>query len=123
MSEKVELRVLEMLGHPTESPYGNPIPGLAELGDVAAPEFMHGVVNLVDLVAGTTASVSGVIRRLGEPVQFDPELLQQLRTTGVMPGATATIAASGSYVSVHVDGFGDGLDLPNEIAAHVYVAR
>jgi len=40
-----------------------------------------------------------------------------------MPGATATIAASGSYVSVHVDGFGDGLDLPNEIAAHVYVAR
>ena len=28
MSETVERRLLEMLGHPTESPYGNPIPGL-----------------------------------------------------------------------------------------------
>ena len=34
MSETVELRLLEILGHPTESPYGNPIPGLDELGDV-----------------------------------------------------------------------------------------
>ena len=31
MSETVERRLLELLGHPTESPYGNPIPGLAEL--------------------------------------------------------------------------------------------
>jgi len=94
-----------------------------ELGDAAAPEFMHGVVNIVDRVAHTSASVSGVIRRLGEPVQFDPELLGQLRTAGVMPGATATIAAAGSYVSVQVDGFGDGLELPNEVAAHIYVER
>jgi DtxR family transcriptional regulator, Mn-dependent transcriptional regulator len=27
MSETVERRLLEILGHPTESPYGNPIPG------------------------------------------------------------------------------------------------
>ncbi|MEG8035005.1 metal-dependent transcriptional regulator [Sphingomonas sp. LR61] len=32
MSEQVEVRLLEMLGNPTESPYGNPIPGLAEIG-------------------------------------------------------------------------------------------
>jgi DtxR family Mn-dependent transcriptional regulator len=123
MSERVELRVLELLGHPTESPYGNPIPGLAELGDAPAPEFMHGVINIVELVSETAATVSAVIRRLGEPVQFDPQLLQQLQAAGVMPGATASISASGSYVSVQVDGFGDGLDLPNEVAAHVYVGR
>ncbi len=123
MSEQVERRVLEMLGHPTESPYGNPIPGLAELGDAAAPEFMHGVINIVDRVADTSDAVTAVIRRLGEPVQFDPELLGQLRTAGVMPGASATIAAAGSYVSVQVDGFGDGLELPNEVAAHIYVER
>src|SRR5580698_10017582 len=34
MSETVERRLLEILGHPTESPYGNPIPGLAELGEL-----------------------------------------------------------------------------------------
>jgi len=123
MSEQVERRVLEMLGHPTESPYGNPIPGLAELGDAAAPEFMHGVINIVDRVAESPDAVTAVIRRLGEPVQFDPELLGQLRTAGVMPGATATIAAAGSYVSVQVDGCGDGLELPNEVAAHIYVER
>ena len=34
MSEQVERRLVELLGHPTESPYGNPIPGLDQLGDV-----------------------------------------------------------------------------------------
>ena len=33
MSETVERRLVELLDHPTESPYGNPIPGLAELGE------------------------------------------------------------------------------------------
>ena len=121
MSEQVERRVLEMLGHPTESPYGNPIPGLAELGDTPAPAFMDGVVNIVDLVAETTHAVSGVIRRLGEPVQFEPDLLQQLQSAGVMPGATALISAAETYVVVQVEGFGDGLELPNEVAVHIYV--
>src|SRR6195952_4831373 len=67
MSEQVERRVLEMLNHPTESPYGNPIPGLAELGDAAAPAFMDGVVNIVDLVSRSSTPVTGIIRRLGEP--------------------------------------------------------
>jgi len=122
MSERVERRLLVMLGHPKESPYGNPIPGLEELGDAPAPAFMDGVVNIVDVVAAAKAPVSGVIRRLGEPVQFEPDLLQQLHTAGVVPGATATLSAAGSYVLVQVDGHGDGLELPNEVAVHIYVA-
>ncbi len=51
MSEQVERRLLEMLGNPTESPYGNPIPGLDELGGAKAPAFMDGVINLVDRTA------------------------------------------------------------------------
>ena len=123
MSERVERRIFEMLGHPTESPYGNPIPGLAELGDAPAPAFMDGVINLVERVGGSSEGVSAVIRRLGEPVQFEPELLQQLQAAGVLPGATATISAAGSYVFVQVDGFGEGLELPNEVAVHIFVAR
>ncbi len=122
MSEQVERRLLVMLGHPKESPYGNPIPGLEELGDDPAPAFMDGVVNVVEVVAAAKAPVSGVIRRLGEPVQFEPELLQQLHTAGVVPGATATLSAAGSYVLVRVDGHGEGLELPNEVAVHIYVA-
>ncbi len=123
MSEQVERKLLEILGHPTESPYGNPIPGLEELGDAPAPAFMHGVINIVDAVGDSGETVTGVIRRLGEPVQFEPELLQQLQTAGVMPGATARISAVGSYMLVEVEGFGDGLELPNEVAVHIYIAR
>jgi DtxR family Mn-dependent transcriptional regulator len=121
MSEQVERRLLELLDHPTESPYGNPIPGLDELGDAPAGRFLEGVINIVDRTAGQSAAVTGTIRRLGEPVQFEPELLQQLQDAGVIPGAVASISAAGSYVLVQVDGHGDGLELPNEVASHVYV--
>src|SRR4051795_7599679 len=53
ISEAVERRLLELLDHPTESPYGNPIPGLAEL-DASAGEqeaFLdQDVANLRDVV-------------------------------------------------------------------------
>ena len=120
MSEQVERKLLTMLGHPTESPYGNPIPGLGELGapDAASTENL---VNLVDVVRGEDSGVTARIRRLGEPAQVDPELLLQLKQAGVFPGATGTFSAVGSYVAVQIDGFGAGLELPNELAAHIFV--
>jgi DtxR family transcriptional regulator, Mn-dependent transcriptional regulator len=121
MSEKVEQRVLELLGNPLESPYGNPIPGLAELGVDAAPAFMDGVINLVDRVALSSGPVSATIRRLGEPVQFEPALLQQLRTAGIMPGALVVLTAAGSSVRVVADDAAEALELSNDVAAHIYV--
>jgi DtxR family transcriptional regulator, Mn-dependent transcriptional regulator len=75
----------------------------------------------VERVAASSEPVTGVIRRLGEPVQFEPELLQQLQDAGVMPGATVTASAVGSYVALSVDGFDAGIELPNEVAVHVFV--
>ncbi len=121
MSEKVERKILEILGHPTESPYGNPIPGLEELGQPPAAAFMSGVTNVVSVVAMSETPVTAVIRRMGEPVQFDSVLLAQLKQSGVLPGATGVFSAAGSYVLVQVDGFGDGLELPNEMASHIFV--
>jgi len=122
MSEQVERRLIEVLGNPTESPYGNPIPALEELGGQASRPFLEGVVNIVERVRDEQEPVSASIRRLGEPVQFEPELLEQLRAAGVVPGAEATISSASGYVLVRVDGFGDGLELPPEVAIHVYVA-
>ena len=122
MSEQVERKILEILGHPTESPYGNPIPGLEELGDSPAVAFMAGVTRLVDVVAASGEPVTAVIRRLGEPVQFDPALLARLKDAGVMPGGVGTFSAAGSSVVVRVDGFDDGIELPHDIAGHIFVA-
>ena len=38
MSEAVEQKVYELLGRPTRSPYGNPIPGLDEFGTAEGAE-------------------------------------------------------------------------------------
>ncbi|WP_350349323.1 metal-dependent transcriptional regulator [Agromyces sp. G08B096] len=121
MSEQVERRLIEILGNPTHSPYGNPIPGLDELGLPPAQPFMTGVRNVVIALDETGAPISGVIRRLGEPVQFDPELLAQLKQAGIVPGASARFTAQGGYVLVEVDGIEGGLELPTEVAAHLFI--
>jgi DtxR family transcriptional regulator, Mn-dependent transcriptional regulator len=123
MSEQVERRLIEILGQPRESPYGNPIPGLEELGLPAGDTFMTGVVRVLDAVSASDQPVRGVVRRLGEPVQFDPELLGQLKQAGVIPGASATFSKAGAYVLVEVDGVDGGLELPSEVASHIFVAE
>lgn len=123
MSEQVERRLLELLDHPTESPYGNPIPGLEELGGAPAIPFMEGMISVADLVASSEEKVTATIRRLAEPVQFEPELLQQFQGAGVLPGAVATFAPLETYVLVSVEGHEDSLELPREIAGHIYVER
>jgi DtxR family Mn-dependent transcriptional regulator len=121
MSEQVERRILELLEHPTHSPYGNPIPGLDEIGDHTTSKFSDGVVNIVNYTLGAVGPITGTIRRLGEPVQYESELLEQLRTAGVVPGAEASFTGSGRMFRVEVEGAADGIDLPIEVAQHVYV--
>ncbi|MET0859649.1 MAG: metal-dependent transcriptional regulator [Microbacterium sp.] len=121
MSEQVERRLVELLGHPTESPYGNPIPGLDQLGDAAANTFDQGVVGLVRRMNEAGEPISGTVRRLAEPAQVDPELLQQLKNAGVLPGATGNYQYSEGYVLVQMDGSDEGLELPIEVASHIFL--
>lgn len=120
MSEQVERRIIELLDHPSHSPYGNPIPGLDELGEKASDRFSDGVVDIVNLVHGAVGSVNGTIRRLGEPAQYEPEQLDQLRAAGVLPGARAVFVRAGAAVRVEVAGY-SAIELPNAVAVHVYV--
>jgi Mn-dependent transcriptional regulator len=122
MSEQVEHKILDILGHPTESPYGTPIPSIDDTGVSLSAAFLHGVTNLVDAVAASDAPVTSTVKRLGEPVQFDPELLGQLRQAGVVPGAVGTFSAAGLYVLVQMEGYETGLELPTEVASHIFIA-
>lgn len=121
MSEQVERRLVELLGHPTESPYGNPIPGLDQLGDIPTSGFEQGVVGLVAHLNRSEGPVTGTVRRLAEPAQVDPELLQQLKSAGVLPGASGEFRFNEGYVLVEMDGSDEGLELPVEVAAHIFL--
>ena len=121
MSEQVERRLVELLGHPTESPYGNPIPGLDQLGDAATATFDDGVVGLVRRLTDAGGPVTGTIQRLAEPAQVDPELLQQLKAAGVLPGKRGDYRFNEGYVLVQMDGVDEGLELPVEVASHIFL--
>ncbi|WP_079148591.1 metal-dependent transcriptional regulator [Streptomyces agglomeratus] len=101
MSEAVERRILELLRHPTESPYGNPIPGLEELGetDPADPYLDDAMVSLADLDAGSGGKTV-VVRRIGEPIQSDAQLMYTLRRAGVQPGSVVSVTESPGGVSL-----------------------
>lgn len=121
MSEQVERRLVELLGHPTESPYGNPIPGLDQLGDLPAKTFEQGVIGLVTKLNAEGGPMRGTVRRLAEPAQVDPELLQQLKGAGVVPGAVGSYRYSEGYVLVEMDGSEEALELPVEVASHIFL--
>ncbi|MGO4249402.1 metal-dependent transcriptional regulator [Paenarthrobacter sp. RAF54_2] len=122
MSERVERRLYELLEHPTESPYGNPIPGLEALGGLANQPLARLDVNLLHAMDGYAADSRVVVSRLAEPIQVEPELLTQLDEGGIRPGATVSLERVGEYISVRVPGIEGALELPPEVAAHVFVA-
>lgn len=121
MSEQVERRLVELLGYPTESPYGNPIPGLDQLGEAPARTFEEGVVGLVQHLNNSGEPSEGTVRRLAEPAQVDPELLEQLRDAGVMPGARGRFRFNEGYVLIEMDGNDERLELPVELASHIFL--
>ncbi|GAA2381504.1 metal-dependent transcriptional regulator [Dactylosporangium salmoneum] len=117
MSDAVEQRVYELLGRPTRSPYGNPIPGLEALqGSEEADAAADRERNLA--FPGLAGSV--VVSRICESVQTDADVLRQLHTAGIDPGATVTVAQERDGVSI--DREGERIRLPREVASRVFVA-
>ncbi|TGO03788.1 metal-dependent transcriptional regulator [Serinibacter arcticus] len=120
MSEQVEARLLTLLDHPTHDPYGNPIPGLDELGDITAEPFLSGVGSIVQAVTSGRSEVE--IKRIGEPLQVDVELLRRFEEASVRPGTTVAVTREGSTLTLRAAGSDVVLDLPTELAKHVFVA-
>jgi DtxR family Mn-dependent transcriptional regulator len=120
MSEKVERKILGLIGDGRESPYGNPIPGLDELGDEFVGDFLTGLVALTAAAGETPTTVT--IRRIGEPVQVDPEALSLLTSAGIVPGALVEVVREGGRVIATREGAqrADGVSLPEDVAVHVF---
>jgi DtxR family transcriptional regulator, Mn-dependent transcriptional regulator len=117
MSEAVERRILQLLHNPTTSPYGNPIPGLDELGQAPDPGSPEQLVGL-DKVAGADPRPV-LVRRLGEPIQTDNAAMSALRRAGVRPGEV--VKARRFDGRVLVGSGSEYAELALEDAAHVFV--
>ena len=118
MSETVERRLIELLDHPTESPYGNPIPGLDELGDTRqGEEFMDGVTPLSEIALTEEARVH--VRRISEEMQKDEVLMGALRRVGAVPDKTVTVARTEE--GVLVGSGGETAEIVPEAAEHIFV--
>ena len=125
MSDRVERKIVSLLGEHRQSPYGNPIPGLDELlGEGEHEEFREGLHTLVEVVDD---SLSGpfVVRRLGEPVQVDEAALPLLTQAQVRPGAAVDVRADQDRIVIVREGGADseGVSLPRDVAVHVFVER
>ena len=128
ISESVERRVVELLGYPVRCPHGNLIPGLAELGlPGEAQEKMRAATDETGEAMTKVASAEParvVIRRIGEQIQSDLDLMLKLKRAGIQPGREVILMASHDGVRVTA---GDSTDvtstgLPGAIAAHIFVS-
>lgn len=124
ISERVERKILALLAEGKESPYGNPIPGLEELGVKPGAGFRDGVSSLLALAA--EAPTEAVVRRIGEPVQVDPAAWALVRQAGLFPGTQVSVRSEGTEVLVRVldrDGVaGPESAIPSHVVAHVFGA-
>jgi len=119
ISDAVEQRILQLLDHPTTSPYGNPIPGLSELLPEAQSSTPDGseIIPLTRIGDGEPARV--VICRIAEPIQDDPEAMSALRRVGAMPGAAVIAQRRPSGISIASGG--EAAELSPAVAVHVLV--
>jgi DtxR family Mn-dependent transcriptional regulator len=129
MSDNVERRLVELLEYPVHCPHGNIIPGLAELGvpedaskraDQAMDDAGVAMTKLAPLAPGLV-----VVRRISEQIQSDADLMLRLKNIGIQPGREVTLAVSSEGVLVtggdRVDGL--GVEIPRQVASHVFVTR
>jgi DtxR family Mn-dependent transcriptional regulator len=120
MSDTVERRVHALLGHPTVSPFGNPIPGLDELDATEVARTNVEVIALTSLaLVEGEAPISVTVRRIDEPLQNDTAVLAGLARAGVRPGSVVNVSATA--MGVIVGSGGEYIELVPSLAQHVLV--
>lgn len=118
ISEAVERRLVGLLRDPTEDPYGNPIPGLDELGTAVQPKPTPTGMGPLDGRPGGAGAV--VVNRIGEPLQTDEKLLAELDRAGVRPGATVTTDRTDDGYTIATGD--EPVMLSDQDASHLFVS-
>ncbi len=124
ISESVERRLFELLGHPERCPHGNVIPGLDELA-VASAQILHDEA-MTDAASGASEpGVPAIVSRISEQIQSDLVLMLKLKRAGIQPGREVLLGSvkGGVRVTSANEGADVTTDLDAQVASHVFVSR
>jgi DtxR family transcriptional regulator, Mn-dependent transcriptional regulator len=107
ISDRVEDKLVEFLGNPTTSPYGNPIPG-SEYDDVGD------LTNLSEVAPGRVT-----VHRISEQLQSDHDVMRRFDEHGLRSGRTVAVRHEDGRIVIDVDG--ETIGLTPDAAKLVYV--
>jgi DtxR family Mn-dependent transcriptional regulator len=112
ISDDVEARLVELLGHPTTCPHGNPIPGTvggSEQADLVALDSLEPGASLV-------------LERVTEVVELDTDALAYLSHHNFTPGASASVRAKAPDGTLTLELVDGSIALGPSLAQQLFVA-
>ncbi len=110
ISDITEQRILDLLGRPTHSPFGNPIPGVSSESDLSGSGKFQ---TLMEIEKATV-----IIKRIAEPLQHDEEVFQKLVAAGIEVGKQFGISKTKTGWTFEDAG---GFEFPENHGRHLFV--
>jgi DtxR family transcriptional regulator, Mn-dependent transcriptional regulator len=110
ISDEVEERLIELLGHPKTCPHGNPIPGAEPVSDHLSA--------LSDALDGDRVKLA----RVTEQVEIDGESLSFLSFHGFIPGVEATVSCRAPDGTLTLDLGDHSISLGPALAQQLFVS-
>lgn len=114
ISTDVEKRIVDLVGDPSFSPYGNPVPGLADLDVGATSPATTAVIPLSRAVGDGVQKLK--IARITEGLQAEDGLLESLSQAGIRSGVEVTVERDDDQLVIN------GAQFPRVVAEHLLVA-
>ena len=119
MSERVERRLVEMLGHQRKSPYGNSIPGLDELCDVhkSGTDVPPSVFSMADFVE--SGGKVCTLFRIGESSQALEGFLDDAVAIDLLPGTFVRLSEVADGIEIATER--GTIVIDGDVARHLFV--
>ncbi|KKO80080.1 MULTISPECIES: metal-dependent transcriptional regulator [Corynebacterium] len=116
MSEEVEKRVIAVLEDSSRSPFGNPIPGLAQLG--MTPAELDLGTRAIDLPTGQKTAAT--IVQINEVLQADNSTFHELYSCGIQVGSKVTVVNESGTITLTTES-GHTVELVDDLAHAIRV--
>ena len=114
MSGAVEMRILDLLRHPSSDPYGNVIP------DDSSPVIGAGA-SAAQIVEQYGGIVDTEVVRIGEPIQAETRILGFFAEAAIYPGKAVNLQPQGVQIAVMGVDTEKTVLLDTSLAQHLFV--